>query len=153
MDDASVDLRQKYLQESLALWEWIAEEPGRTKLDYFNKYELWDIQHNCFLCEYRKIVDRYEFFNCNEPCLVDWVPSADEGRGHYFRCEWEYTLYHRWTKVSGMYWLLPKRPYLAQRLARGIVNLHRDALGLPHTPLWVPPEHRNRCDTEQRTSV
>ena len=142
MNDASVDLRQKYLQESLDLWEWIAEEPGRTKLDYFNKYELWDIQHNCFLCEYRKIVDRYEFFNCNEPCLVDWVPSADEGRGHYFRCEWEYTLYRRWTKVSGQHYHYNKRPYLAQRLARGIVNLHRDALSLPHVPLWVPPEKR-----------
>lgn len=136
-------VKLSYLESSLKMWEWIAEEPHRTKKDYFILYsDLIPIKHSCFLCEYRKISDEDFYFSCNEPCLVNWVPNADEDKGHYYRCEWEYTLYHRWTKVTGMYSLLPKRPYLAQRLARGIVNLHRDALGLPHIPLWVPPEQR-----------
>ena len=145
-------VKRAYLESSLKMWEWIAEEPYRTKEDYLRLNEgIFPIKHNCFLCEYRKIVNDDEYFDCNEPCLVNWVPSADKGKGHFFRCEWKYTLYHRWTKASGLYsYSHDKRPYLAQRLARGIVNLHRDALGLPHIPLWVPPEHRNRCDTEKR---
>lgn len=135
-------IKREYLESSLKMWEWIAEEPHRTKDDYFDPYSnLPSIKHDCFLCEYRKISDEDFYFSCNEPCLVNWLPH-DTGGNHYFRCEESRSLYHRWTKVTGMYSLLPKRPYLAQRLARGIVNLHRDALGLPHIPLWVPPEQR-----------
>ena len=146
-------VKREYLESSLKMWEWIAEEPHRTKEDYFNLYSgLPRIQHNCFLCEYRSTTLETLKFCCEEPCLVNWLPYYTKGN-HSFRCEEDRSLYCRWSKVSGMYFLFPKRPYLAQRLARGIVNLHRDALGLPHIPLWVPPEHRYRCDTEQRTSV
>ena len=131
-----------YLESSLKMWEWIAEEPYRIKEDYFNTIsDLPYIKHNCFLCEYRNTTLKDPGFYCEVPCLVNWLPH-DTKVNHYFRCENNRSLYKRWTKVIGMYSSLPKRPYLAQRLARGIVNLHRDALGLPHVPLWVPPEKR-----------
>ena len=149
-------IKRVYLESSLRMWEWIAEEPHRTKKDYLSLFpSIPNIIHKCFLCEYRSTtLETLETcgFCCNEPCLVNWLPH-DTKSNHYFRCEEERSLYCRWTRLTGMYLSLPRRPYLAQRLARGIVNLHRDALGLPHIPLWVPPEHRNRCDTEQRTSV
>ena len=146
-------IKRKYLESSLKMWEWIAEEPHRTKEDYFILYsDLIPIKHSCFLCEYRSTTLGDPGFYCEVPCLVNWLPHDTTGN-HYFRCEDNRSLYKRWTKVSGMYSYNSKRPYLAQRLARGIVNLHRDALGLPHIPLWVPPEHRNRCDTEKRINT
>ena len=135
-------VKLKYLESSLKMWEWIAEEPHRTKEDYFILYsDLIPIKHSCFLCEYLSTTLEDHGFYCEVPCLVNWLPH-DTSENHCFRCEESRSLYHRWTKVTGMYSLLPKRPYLAQRLARGIVNLHRDALGLPHVPLWIPPEKR-----------
>ena len=143
-------VKRKYLESSLKMWEWIAEEPHRTKDDYFILYsDLIPIKHSCFLCEYRSTTLEAPGFYCEVPCLVNWLPNDTKGN-HDFRCERSRSLYNRWTKAVGMYSLLHKRPYLAQRLARGIVNLHRDALGLPHIPLWVPPEHRYRCDMEHR---
>lgn len=135
-------VKRSYLESSLEMWEWIAEEPHRTKEDYLNLHpDLPFIKHNCFLCEYRNTTLEYLGFCCEEPCLVNWLPHETR-ESHYFRCEDSRSLYHRWSKLAGMYSYCPKRPYLAQRLARGIVNLHRDAIGLPHIPLWIPPEKR-----------
>ena len=63
--------RKEAIQKHRKMWSWIADNPGKDKRDYLEKFDPESkLISDCYLCEYAEERGR----DC-EDCLVSW-PSG-----------------------------------------------------------------------------
>lgn len=78
-------------EEHKKLWEWLAENPGKKKIDYFIAKGLESPPNNCFAC----LVGKLAFDRCK--CPIDWGEEKD------FACELGDSPYKEWRDIMSIY--------------------------------------------------
>ena len=81
------------LKKSLEMWEWLAQQPYKSKAQYFYYNNITDIPLcECYMCEWCDITPKSDQ-HC-ELCPIDWLGNGDFTRN--FRCERYPSPYRRW---------------------------------------------------------
>ena len=78
------------LKQSRAMWLWLYENPGKSKVDYLKEVGYADaqIKYNCFICEYNI---RGSF--CHGDCPIKWVEVDSTAP---YTCEYPESPYWQW---------------------------------------------------------
>ena len=78
------------LKQSRAMWLWLYENPGNSKIDYLREIGVKGakILNNCFICEYN-IRGSY----CQGDCPIIW---AEEYPNDPYTCEYPESPYWQW---------------------------------------------------------
>lgn len=80
-----------------ALWNWLADHPGKEKIDYYKENNIYERQNNdCYACEYTIAVcdEKEEPHDCkycpliwnkficyrNEAEFSDWLDRSQDGK-------------------------------------------------------------------------
>ena len=101
-------------QKCLEMWEWLADNPTKSKREYYfyldanKRADEWD---DCWACKEEQIRDKYtEALTCFENCPITW--GKDGAKIHCFVLDSPYTK-----------WLRAENSKEREKYARQIVDL------------------------------
>ena len=103
------------LKQSRAMWLWLYENPGKSKIDYLREIgvEGAKIVNNCFICEYN-IRGSY----CQGDCPIIWAKEYPNGP---YACEDSESPYREWLDSV-------TSSEKAHEAAGKIIDLHDEAI-------------------------
>lgn len=84
--------RKKAIKNHRKMWRWLAENPGKGKLDYLMLYDPnARLIHSCYLCEYAAHKMQYlekKVISICKYCPLDWGGRACKDYGSLFDRWW-----------------------------------------------------------------
>lgn len=82
----------------IELWNWLADNPGKHKRDWFPISDEDDVLHDCFACEFTKMWSRYArgYISVCDKCPIKWGTEEDENKDNSPYCVLPGSPFHEW---------------------------------------------------------
>lgn len=105
------------LKQSRAMWLWLYENQGRSKIDYLERRYIvpLSVKNFCFICDYH-IKGQF----CQGDCPIKWVDD-EETLIEPYACETRFSPYWRWINAD-------TGGYTEHEAAGKIIDLHDEAI-------------------------